>query len=493
LAFACNRLISLRTLTISLIAVAAASVLTVGATFARLSVWPSITSPAATKGAARPNLVVISIDTLRADHLGCYGYPRPTSPNLDALATAGARFSEAIAPSPWTLPSHMTMWTALPPAAHQVITRERRLRARVQTLAEVLRDAGYRTAAVVAGGYLRAEYGHIQGFESYDDETLHRSCGQASYRTCVTGPALLAKARRQLARLEQSATDGGPFFLLVHLWDVHGSYMPPAPYTDMFDRSYRGHRPFSEAYDALYDGQRVSDAELDHLVALYDGEIAYTDTIVGDLLESLRTSGLLDRTVVAVTADHGEEFFEHGRWGHEHNLYRESLHVPLILRFPTKIPPGTVVDRPVRLAELAPMLLALLEVQAPAGFGQSPGRLEPGLQRQPPLWTSGGNRLDPGTDIVADLKGRAISLRRGRWKLIEQLYGRSSEPSVELYDLASDLGQHVDVHARHPNVVTSLRTELKSWRAHWERRRAATAYATSTERLHDLRALGYAQ
>ena len=300
-----------------------------------------------------PDILLISIDSLRSDHLGSYGYARDTSPNLDALARGGARFETALAPSPWTLPSHVTLLTGRHPAAHGVNNTDRKLAASIPTLAEELHAAGYATAAFVSGPYLRSAYAYDRGFDLYDQSLAALSPGES--RTGISSPDLVDNLLRWILQ-EKSTTPRQPFFAFLHLWDVHYDFAPPPPWDSHFDPGYTG----------THDGAAIEGLEpdlpardLEHIVALYDGEIRFTDEELGRLFSALKARGLFENTIIVVTADHGEEFFEHGRIGHAITLYDESLRVPLIVHHPRSIAAGRVLDGQVRLMDIAPTILGL--------------------------------------------------------------------------------------------------------------------------------------
>jgi len=323
---------------------------------------------------SRPDIVLVSIDSLRHDHLGCYGYGKPTSPRIDALAAEGVRFENAVSTTSWTLPAHAALFTGLFDSAHGLVDNGLELSDRVVTLAEALQGAGYGTAGFYGGPYLHPTFGLDQGFDTYVScmTTIEDTLPQDEVRAIaggdtnvshqdVTGPRTLEAVRGLAENL-----DDRPLFLFVHLWDVHYDYIPPAEMVHLFDPEYTGtltgrdmmHDP------AIHAG--MPQADLQHLIALYDGEIRFTDGILGEILEVLAQRGRLDDTVVVITADHGEEFFEHGHKGHQQSLYEEVVRVPLIVRWPGRIDAGRVVEDQVRLIDVMPTLLALAGVPNPS-------------------------------------------------------------------------------------------------------------------------------
>ena len=218
-------------------------------------------------------IILISLDTLRADHLGCYGYQRNTSPSIDAFARESIVFENAVVQSPWTLPSHMSIMTSLYPSFHGVTNKSSRLADEHTTLAELLQESGYQTAAFTDGGLVSGEFGFNQGFDVYEDEWI----GIAN---------ILPKAEKWL---DNNASK--PFFLFIHCYDIHEPYNPPPPYNSIFhDFTYSGHLvPSSTILTAARKGQvTVTNEDLRHFIALYDGGIRYTDEKIGEFLSYLR-------------------------------------------------------------------------------------------------------------------------------------------------------------------------------------------------------------
>lgn len=396
-----------------------------------------------------PNIVLISIDSLRADHLHSYGYPRNTSPNLDAVAAQGASFETVISPTSWTLPAHMTLMTSLDPEAHGVITNRLRLGRGIDTLPQRLQRSGYATAGFVSATYLDGLYGFSRGFDEYDDYTMLHAAGAKS-RSAVTSQQLAQHAIDYLQR-RSSAKDQRPFFLFLHFFDVHYDYNPPTPYAQMFDAAYAGRATGN--VDSVRQGMPSRD--LDHVVALYDGEIAWVDANIGKILSSLHTLGYDDNTIVAITADHGEEFLEHGQAAHYKTLYDEVLRVPLVIRYPGHVAPGRKVEGQVRLMDVAPTLLSL------AGFRAARPRRESEGRSLACLLTSPQPRRAPNLPAFGDLRGEVASVRTGDAKLIRNLRTNKEE----LYDLDHDPGERRNIDAVSQRERDQLRLILNRWRS----------------------------
>ena len=301
--------------------------------------------------AARPNVLLLSVDTLRRDHLGCYGHERDTSPHLDALARTGVVFDRAVSPCCWTLPSHASMLTGLYPAYHGLQDDGVMLPEEVPTLAEGLQALGYRTLAVVSHVYVSKAFDLQRGFDLFDDSLI------LGGKTNPVAGQVVERFLRHLGREPRQ-----PFFAFVHFFDPHWDYAAPAPFRGRFaNPRYDG--PVDGTYQQMLTynarGKRMSRADRRQSKALYDEEIAYVDFEIGRLLGALGERGLLDDTVVVFTADHGEEFEEHGRIGHAKTLFAEQLDVPLIIAGPSGLPPGSRRSDLVSLVDLAPTLLEL--------------------------------------------------------------------------------------------------------------------------------------
>ncbi len=343
-----------------------------------------------------PNVVLISVDTLRPDHLGSYGYPRNTSPRIDRIAAEGAVFENAVSSSSWTLPAHAALFTGLPDSVHGCDDANRRLDEARITLAEQFSLAGYRTVGFFAGPFLHPTFGLAQGFDRYIDCSSYAEESKqfaltagdlndieivrASHRD-VTNPRVYLQVKQWLENNQEL-----PFFMFIHLWDVHYDFVPPPPYDTMFDPAYQG----DLTGERFFRNQRVNPhmpaADFDHIIALYDGEIAWTDEHIGRILDDLEARGLLDNTVVALVGDHGEEFFEHGRKGHRNTLYDEVIRIPMILWYPKRIPAGTRVDASTSITDVFPTLLELAGVPSSAQpMGRSLLPLidqDPGVERK---------------------------------------------------------------------------------------------------------------
>lgn len=394
----------------------------------------------------RPNILVVVVDSLRADHLHHAGDARHLSPSLDRLAEQGARFLNAYSAAPWTTPSVMTLMTGLTPAIHHVDDADRTLHSSVKTLAERFKAAGYATCAVMPALTLAAHLGFDRGFDQFIFENQGHSR--------VSGPWSTAQA---LAFLRENA--GRPSFLYVHMWDVHYNYNPPVPYALKFQAGRPpGPGENDDVTARVLQPDRFEELPPDRLAWLegqYAGEILFTDEEIGHILKEVDRLGRAENTIIVVTADHGEAFQEHGRLGHTVHLYEEQTHVPLLVRWPGHIAPARILRPPVGLVDLAPTLLEL------AGIPFVPERFEGRSHAADLLETRPtANGAGPGGERwilqATSRRAEARGLRSARWAyLYDFAAGRE-----ELYDLRADPGEQVNLAASHREEASAARHRL---------------------------------
>jgi arylsulfatase A-like enzyme len=411
-------------------------------------------------GGAR-GVVMISIDTLRPDHVGAYGYGRPTTPRLDALARQGLLAEDAVSTSSWTLPAHLSLLTSLDPGAHGGVDMEHGFNGRVPTLAETLRGAGYATHAVTSHLYVSAVYGLDRGFDHLDFHQDRKATDVADRATDL------------LDRVGDR-----PFFLFLHFYDPHWHYDPPATTRALFERPYTG--DVTGLWQDFSKRARITPADVQHLLDLYDGEIRYVDDEIGRVLDHMKSRGLDRSTLVVVTSDHGEEFREHGSWEHQKTLYEEVVRIPLLMRGP-----GLAARREaaqVSLLDVAPTVLAWAGLPAwPHAQGRS-------------LLAPAGTREAYGeTDHTTDGSYK-LFLRgaQGRWKTIVSLSRTDRRPrGVEWYDLSTDPSEKRNTPPP-PDVAEALqRRAVGRWQSARARSSAGPAVSLTPEQRDRLRALGY--
>jgi arylsulfatase A-like enzyme len=419
----------------------------------------------------RLNIVLFSIDTLRPDHLGSYGYERNTSPTLDRLARAGALFRQAIASSSWTLPSHASMLTGLDPVRHGAVrfSVDSRIAATAETVTEILWKAGYATGGFTDGGFVSAIFGFDRGFDIY----VSGSTTKSSLKNFLD-----ENTRR--ARQWIHSLDGQPFFLFLHTYAVHVPYAPPPPYDGMFDRNYDGpcREQLTETTLPKCLGTEAAQPRvLEHIKALYDGEIRSMDAVFGDFLDQLDGEGVGESTCIIVTSDHGEEFMEHGRFFHDRaDLYDELIRVPLIVYCPRRFAGGRSVDQQVGLTDIAPTILALAGIPAPPTM-QGTNLMPVMLGDAAPRETSVVSEVDAS---IEKREGVTVAVRTGRYKLIDS----SEWNAPQLYDLHDDPGETRDLNASSGDVVRELRKALEGSRLSSSGAATATVQAQQVQPSH---------
>lgn len=495
---------------------------------------------------ARPNILLVLVDTLRADHMSCYGYPRQTSPCIDRIAESGVVFENAISAAPWTPPSHASLFTGTYPSVHGVDRSRLIMRDDLVPLPEVLRQHGYRTYGVSSNYWLSRETRFNRGFDRFVHswqlvqtgggnaplerqnrkqalglETLGGAPEQGWLHTC--GTALnnaYEKTTRALRRSWHIYDDGAwrvnsivhgwmrewkrldvPFFGFVHYLEPHLRYAPPGRYRHMhLPRSVDDRRIAAVNQDPwryLSGRARMDEEDFAILRGLYDGEISYVDQRVGQIHAALKAQGLLDNTLVIITSDHGENIGEHGLMDHVYCLYDTLLHVPLIVGGLADFPAGERIAAQVQTPDLFPTVLALAgieeedvwrQVQTPALFPRHVRR-EPErpaiaeyLEPQPPIGML--RKRYPEFDAVRyDRTLRTV--RADGYK-----YVCASDGNDELYEVASDPREERNLIQAEPDVAARLRKSLDEWLASFSPARPSDEQleldAAMRQRLEDL-------
>lgn len=464
--------------------------------------------PQGSRSAAPRVVLLVSIDTLRADHLGIYGYHRPTSPMIDMLGREGVVFEDASSPAPWTLPAHASMLSGLYPNRHGANDKGRMLHESIPTLATILASRGYVTAAAVNSRKLGQLYDLSKGFEEflYVEEVAERFTPS----TWITdqGMEWLRKFRDERV------------FLFLHYFDVHSDYASLPEYERRFVNPYHGKADGGSVQLYLFgiDPAFVSecranpeqescrawarvvldestsrvdfdDADRRHLIDLYDAGVRQMDAELGRLIVLLRAEELLDECLIILTSDHGEEFLEHGGVLHSRTHYQEVLRVPLILRGPG-IPAGARVATPVSLVDVVPTVLGFLGEEALIPLD--------GLDLSP-LWRAEGETGEGDSDGGELFRSRHLfseadfnrvasnviqTIRQGRYKLhTNRLTGKA-----ELYDLDEDPGEQTDIAEREKTIAAAL---LRTLLRRTEAAPKGKIVELSSEDVEQLRALGY--
>jgi arylsulfatase A-like enzyme/tetratricopeptide (TPR) repeat protein len=407
----------------------------------------------ALRSLAGDNILLVTLDTTRADRLGCYGDADAETPTLDGLASEGVLFERCITPTAFTLPSHCSIMTGRYPASHGVrINGDLALADAQVTLAERLSDKGYRTGAFVGAFVLDGRWGLKQGFQHYDDN-FDLKPGEQLDLAAVQRPGNKV-VDAALAWLDQ--TDPRPFFAWVHLYDPHTPYEPPEPWRSRWN---------------------------DSLSHLYDGEIAFADTQVKRLLDWLNTRGLAGKTIVVAVADHGEGLGSHGEAEHGYFVYDYAVHVPFLMRLPLRGVRGVRVPAEVRTIDIAPTLLDLLDDRVPAAEfdGRSLVTLLAHPKREGPRYAYSESMSPPLQYGWSAL----YSIRTTAYKYIEA-------PKPELYDLRKDPDEDDNRIGQLPEVAKQLRAELDRIREGMSAAKPETQEANlDEETMRRLASLGY--
>ncbi len=443
-----------------------------------------------------PNVVVILLDALRADHLSAYGYPRETAPTIDGLARDGVLFRNARSHGNRTILSVPSIFTSLYPSFHGTVGRGKKARALADehtTIAEVFRAEGYATVGLMSNVYLKHGYGLGQGFDTverfYAERYLLGLYKLLRHLGVIERPRYASALHPDAGEVTESglhrlrSLEGRPFFLYAHYMDTHHPYSPPPPYDTMFGsggaepppldlfrrttRSLRG-----SAADALTSG------EIAKLKDYYDGAIRYADDEIGRLVAAARRASGERDLVVVVTSDHGDEFFEHGRFHHENLLIEELIRVPLVFWSSKGFARGAEVASLVRHVDLLPTLSELIGAETP---GEAEGRsLVPMLRGETDTVT---------TESYAE-GDYCASLNRGDWKMVMV----DSTGAFRLYDLSSDPGEKEDLALKAPDVYLEMKARLSEFadRARAAREASGTPETEADEEtIRKLKALGY--
>jgi len=439
-----------------------------------------------------PNIVMIVLDTVRLDHLSTYGYERETSPALSRIAAQGMRFDEARVNGMWSLPSHASFFTGLPPSVHGAHYENWALEGDTHTIAEVLSDHGYRTLCVTGNPLISRGLGTAAGFHEVEESwrsywvqesmSVWRMLRPVWDRDRDKGGASTVRFLRRWFSQEQRR----PFLLVVNVMDPHAPYNDvPAEYQDRFrsDGVSRGEARRLSAkvfFHHVFAGPlSLTDDELDTVKRSYDGSVAYGDAVLGEIVDALDEQGLGDDTLLIVTSDHGELLGEHGgTWGHVHTLYDELLRVPLVMRYPQRIPAGRVSNVPVESLDLVPTVYAAAGVPAAerpatggadlAPFWPAPGGDNGGEDGERPGWWMVAEHFVPS--MLPESAGRDLSGERGelfvRRRAVlagETKYVVSSSGTEVLHDLAVDPGETRDMSRQDAPRMERGRNLLSAW------------------------------
>lgn len=450
-----------------------------------------------------PNLLLISVDTLRSDRLGCYGYGRVTSPIIDLIAEQGVLFENAFSASPKTTPSHMSIMTGLYPRAHNVYMWElspegrysgRKLSEKVTTLAEILKENGYTNVAFTGGANVAGRIGFDRGFEIYDETA--DTIGACRW-------------------LEGNADK--KFFLFYHTYYTHDPYLPPPPYDTKYDPGYSGSMPTRQKLMDELGIQEGEDwhgiwqllqkrfwstidltdpADRRHVNALYDGAINYVDNeLIRALINSLKKAGVLDNTLIVFTSDHGEEFLEHGRLEHN-SIYREVASIPLIMRLPEILPAGKRIKQLARTIDILPTILDLLGILSQTSI-QGKTLLPAILADRQLNLTAAADFNDYAPPVIESIRdGDWFLLMDQRQTIKDENIQKRVMPFFTLFNTREDPKEMNDLSAKFPDVAVRLRKQIRAQRLesskkHTEEAAGQKSAAMDIKNIDRLKALGY--
>jgi arylsulfatase A-like enzyme len=424
----------------------------------------------------QPNVLLITLDTLRADALGCHGYSRPTSPFIDGIAEEGLRFENAMAQASWTLPSLASLMTSQYPQEIGMTNFNSKFSDNALRAAEIYRNNGYQTAGFITCDFLARNRGFAEGFDVYEEHLNN---------------ALAEDLNRSVFKWLASRDPEKPYFLWIHYFDIHADYDPPIPFDKSFGQSFEKKElgTASHLQNLLKNSQQMSEEDTDGVRLLYDQEIHYLDSKLQDLWNHFKNEDALHDTVTVIASDHGEEFREHGGMLHTTSLYEELVHVPLILHCPGKIPSGKTVQAPVQNLDILPTLLELCGLTPNCNLkGTS---LLPSFEAEPEdsfcfshleVSQDGGSYLDWKPSLFRTL----YMARKGADKMIYD----AKDDSYEFYDLKLDPAETCNRYEVSNPKCIELKEALSQW-IESHKKEDAESVDMEREVLERLEALGY--
>jgi len=428
--------------------------------------------------AAYPGIVLITADTLRADYLGCYGNERVETPTLDRLSKEGVLFEQVYTAANITNPAHISILTSLFPRAHGIYTNMDRLDDQFTILSQILQKHDYYTGAILSAPWLsHGVTGLNRGFDEFHEATYNKRAG------ITTAEAIEFVTKNR----------GETFFLWLHYFDPHTRYDPPSPFSTRYSvlqKSLPGEKTLLEKHAWLqipalkehYVPWLENVTDEDYPVGQYCGEIAYMDSELKKLLDRLKTLEIDKETMVVFTADHGEALGEHDIYYDHRGLWEPSVRIPLIIRYPDRLPEGKRVSSPVRCVDIMPTIMDLSGIPLSDAGGIEGVSLVPLIQ----------GKATGDSPIVSEHAGRcAISICRGNWKLIDTYNNMDFLiPGKVLYNLETDPEEQVNLYDKEPDIAAELERELEAW--WYEKEKGSPAPGEISERMRDnLKAMGY--
>ena len=430
---------------------------------------------AVSDASGKPNIILITLDTVRADHLGAYGYERDTSPNFDRFARENHLFTGCRTPAPLTSPAHASVFSGKMPHVHGVLTNISSYPEdpELPTIAAQLAQAGYRTVAFPAAVHMGREFDFDRGFQSFNQSTVltRPDWLQNAYqlapiailsRLGIIRETYLVRDSRQVNRaffnwLDLSAREKGPFFCWVHYFDAHAPYQPPEKYWRLYDPTYAGrvtgsqeeceeiNSQVEETDHGRILPQGFSQADIDNMVARYDGEIRYQDESLGELFEKLKTAGIWDNTIIIAVSDHGEGMYDDGYFGHDHSLKEYEIRAACAIKGPDIVSPA---DRPLSLTDITSY------IRFQGGVGADASRLTESVETEP----------EPNDDPYASM----VFLKSHCWidppfKLVRTYQGEGRGILYSLYDLRTDPRESIDLFDASDLRSQEMKNRLEDW------------------------------
>lgn len=417
--------------------------------------------------ANKPNILLIAIDSLRADHMSCYGYHHQTTPHIDHFAKQGVLFEKTYSPHVPTTPAYASMLTGMDCFNTQVVALRHQggLRSEVKTMAEVLRDADYNTTCVGFTGNPSS-----RGFDTYLDYPGWGSWNEGR------SPKAQNLNEVTMPELERLVADDKPWFMMLRHMDPHAPYLPPEPYERMF---YHGNEtdPENESMKPVMDFKPFRDffsswmppgiSDKDYVVAQYDGAVAYMDACIQSIFQALEAHGVMDETIIVINGDHGETLYDHECWFDHHGMYDNVLYVPLIIRYPAKLPQGTRVEGYNQHKDLMPTILELADI--PHDSIDYPSELRFNGRSLIPLVTGEIASFESEFYITECTWMRKHGWRTPEWKLMVALEPDFHfKPEIELYNLIQDPDENDNLAEEQPDIVELLRARMNAFIAQRE-------------------------
>lgn len=415
------------------------------------------------------NVILISIDTLRADLLSCYGYDKMTSPNIDRFSEDSVLFKKCIAQAPSTLASHASIFTSLIPSHHQAsFARMIALPKEIRTITEILKAKGYKTISFNDGGQIAPDFGLDQGFDVYRSTNKKKATLYFS--------DIVKKSINWIVRNSEKK-----FFLFLHTYETHSPYTPKKKYLDLFEENYSGSLPMhtsDRVAQRINNGKiKVTKEDTLHIINTYNAEIRAMDESFGIFIDFLKKKELYDKTIIIFTSDHGEEFYEHGVMAsHSHTLFDELLHIPLIIKFANSKFASREIKNLVRSIDMMPTLLDIVSIKIPENLeGVSLIPMIKGRSKNEDLFAISER------DMIETLQDECWSIMYDKWKLYNS----------RLYDLEKDPFERIDISSEHAELKTTLRKKAIQFIKQIRITQQKEKVELDETELEKLKALGY--